>query len=136
MAQSKEIVVDASVVLAVLLNEPEKDRIIKLTEGMDLVAPGCLKWEIGNAFSAMLKKKRLTEQQARKALDIFWIIPIKEVEVILNDALRLCACHDIYAYDAYYLVASKRLSRPLLTLDEKMNVIAKQEGLKVEYFEP
>lgn len=132
MAKAKEIIVDASVVLAVILNEPEKKQIIGITQGRDLVSPGCLKWEIGNAFSAMLKRKRLNREQIQKALDTFSLIPIKEVEVNLSDALRLCGTHSIYAYDAYYMVVSKRLSRPLLTLDDRMSVVAKEEGIKVE----
>lgn len=132
MIKTTEIVVDASVVLAVILNEPEKKEIVEITEGRDLVSPGCLKWEIGNAFSAMLKRKRLNEKQVQKALDTFSVIPIKEAEVNLNDALRLCETHNIYAYDAYYMMVSKRLSRPLLTLDDRMSVVAEEEGIKVE----
>lgn len=132
MTKSKEIVVDASVVLAVILNEPEKEAIIKCTEGRDLISPGCLRWEIGNAFSAMLKRKRLNKTQLQKALDTFSVIPIKEVEVDLNEALRVCGAYNIYAYDAYYMVVSKRQSRLMLTLDNRMAEVAKQEGLKVE----
>ena len=132
MTRSKEIVVDASVVLAVILNEPEKKGIIECTEGRDLISPGCLRWEIGNAFSAMLKRKRLNKPQVQKALDTFAVIPIKEVEVNLNDALTICGAHNIFAYDAYYMVVSKRLSRPMLTLYNRMSEVAKQEGIKVE----
>lgn len=132
MYGAKEIVVDASVVLAVILNEPEKNDIIGITEGKFLVSSGCLKWEIGNAFSAMHKRKRLNEEQVQKALDTFSVIPIKEVEVDLRDALQICVTHNIYAYDAYYMIVSKRLSRPLLTLDYRMSVVAKEEGIKVE----
>lgn len=132
MPKTKEIVVDASVVLAVILNEPEKVGIIRNTEGRDLISPGCLKWEIGNAFSAMLKRKRLDQKQVHKALDTFSVIPIKEVEVNLNEALTLCANHNIYAYDAYYMLVSKRLSRPMLTLDDRMAEVAKFEGIMVE----
>lgn len=132
MTKSKEIVVDASVVLAVILNEPEKESIIKCTEGRDLISPGCLRWEIGNAFSAMLKRKRLNKTQLQKALDTFSVIPIREVEVNLNEALSVCGAYNIYAYDAYYMVVSKRQSRPMLTLDNRMAEVAKQEGLKVE----
>lgn len=132
MAKSKEIVVDASVVLAVILNAPEKEGIIECTEGRDLASPGCLKWEIGNAFSAMLKRKRLNKIQVQQALDTFLAIPIKEVEVNLNEALKICGSWNIYAYDAYYMVVSKRLSRPMLTLDNRMAEVAKQEGIEVE----
>ena len=132
MPKSKEVVVDASIVLAVILNEPEKNDIIQSTEGRDLLSPGCLKWEIGNAFSAMLKRKRLNQKEVQKALNTFSIIPIKEVEVNLSVAITLCGVHGIYAYDAYYMVVSKRLDRPMLTLDDRMSKVAKAEGIKVE----
>jgi predicted nucleic acid-binding protein len=54
------IVVDTSVIIAVISNESQKDRLIELTKGADLVAPPSVHWEIGNAFSAMLKRGRLT----------------------------------------------------------------------------
>ena len=132
MPKSKEIVVDASVVLAVILNEPEKEGIIRNTEGRDLISPGCLMWEVGNAFSAMLKRKRLDQKQVQKALDTFSVIPIKEVEVNLKEALTVCGNHNIYAYDAYYMLVSKRLSRPMLTLDDRMAEVARIEGINVE----
>jgi hypothetical protein len=47
---------DRSTFIAVALNEPEKDRIIQLTEGHDLIAPDVLPFEIGNALTAMMKK--------------------------------------------------------------------------------
>lgn len=132
MKGSKEVVVDASVVLAVILNEPEKKAIIRATEGRDLLSPGCLKWEVGNAFSAMLKRNRLGYKDVQKAIQIFSTIPIKEIEVDLSDALSICASHQIYAYDAFYMAVSKRQSRPMLTLDGRMAEIAQREGINVE----
>jgi hypothetical protein len=41
--------------IAVALNEPEKDLIIRLTEGCDLVAPEVLPFEIGNAATYQYK---------------------------------------------------------------------------------
>ncbi len=132
MVASDEIVVDASVVLAVLLNEPEKVRIVDITRGKSLLSPGCLRWEVGNAFSAMFKRHRLSRSQADEALSDFGSIPIKDVEVDLRRALELCERHGIYAYDAYYLEAARKQSRPLMTLDGEMNKLAKLERIRVE----
>ena len=132
VVKAKEIVVDASVVIAVILNEPEKRRIIEITQGRELVSPGCLKWEVGNAFSAMLKRKRLEENQVQIALDTFSMIPIKEMELNFHDALRLCSVYKIYAYDAYYLMVAKHLSRPMLSLDDRMMAVAREEGINLE----
>ena len=65
-----DLVVDANIFLAVALNEPEKNQIIQLTAGARLIAPEVLLYEIGNALSAMMKRQRLTYQQATKAFSI------------------------------------------------------------------
>ena len=54
-----KLIIDTSVIIAVLANEPIKKKLIKLTKGVELLAPTSVHWEIGNAFSAMLKRKRI-----------------------------------------------------------------------------
>ncbi len=49
---------DTNLFLAVALNEPEKTRIIQLTSNKNAVAPEILPYEIGNALSAMIKRKK------------------------------------------------------------------------------
>ncbi len=129
------MVVDASAVLAVILEEPEKPMLVKETAGATLLAPACLSWEIGNAFSAILKRKRMNLESASKGLSIFELIPIQEMEVSLVEALVLCDRHNIYAYDAYYLQLAKRSSLPLLTLDRRMAEVAQQENIQVKGIE-
>lgn len=63
------IVVDTSVILAVVLNEPSKAELIRLTIGAELIAPLSLHWEIGNALSAMLKRNRVSLDEGRRALE-------------------------------------------------------------------
>jgi len=130
MASGEKIVVDASAVLAVILNEPEKAKIIGLTQGCSLISPGCLRWEIGNAFTVMLKRKRLTLEEAMRGLEIYAMIPIQEMDVSLHDAVQLSSRHNIYAYDAYYLELAKRNTSPLLTLDSRMAQVANDEKIK------
>jgi predicted nucleic acid-binding protein len=48
-----DIVIDTSALIAVIVAEPERDKIIELTTGNTLIGPGSIPWEIGNAFSAM-----------------------------------------------------------------------------------
>ena len=47
------LVVDTSVLLAVVLNEPSKAELVRLTTGAGLIAPLSLHWEFGNALSSM-----------------------------------------------------------------------------------
>lgn len=126
-----EIVVDASVLIAVIVNEAEKDALIVMTSGAELVAPLSVHWEIGNAFSAMLRRKRITLEQALQAIDIYLGIPIRFVEVELVDSLQLADDLNLYAYDAYLVRCAEKYRLPLLTLDAKLVEMAKSKKIQV-----
>jgi predicted nucleic acid-binding protein len=72
-----KIVVDTSVVIAVITNEKHKEQLIVTTKGADLIAPSSLHWEIGNAFSAMFKRGRISLDQAKGAIKSYGDIPIR-----------------------------------------------------------
>lgn len=120
------IVVDTAVIIAVIADEPEKEAIIQLTQGADLIAPSSVHWEIGNAFSAMLKRNRVTLAQARKAIEIYNRIPIRFVEVELERALEIADHLNIYAYNAYLIRCALRYKLPLISLDRNLLNSAKQ----------
>ena len=63
-----QLIVDTSVVIAVLLNEPERDRLLELTLNTEIIVPKSLHWEVGNAFSAMFKRKRLSLKEVQSAI--------------------------------------------------------------------
>lgn len=54
-----DIVIDTSALIAVIVDEPQRTKIIEITSGNTLIGPGSIPWEIGNAFSAMFKQKRV-----------------------------------------------------------------------------
>lgn len=126
-----DIVTDTCVLIAVILNEPEKAAIVKATAGYNLVGPGSIRWEIGNAFSAMLKKNRLSLQAAKKSLAIFDVIPIRYLGVDFVQALKLADDYNIYAYDAYFLDCALRHNKPLMTLDKRLAKCARAIGIDV-----
>jgi predicted nucleic acid-binding protein len=128
-----ELLVDASVLICIILNEPEKKKIISLTEGMELVSPETIPFEIGNAFSRMYKRHRLNEAQIIKGYDLWESLPFRLVKVDITKALKLSCKYNIYAYDAYYLETAHRLRLPLLTLDGSMKNIGKD--MKIDIFE-
>ena len=115
-----------------ILEEPEKAGILEATAGSEAKAPGCLRWEVGNAFSAMVKRGRLAESESIAALKIFETIPVQEVDVDLEGALALAMKHQIYAYDAYYLMAARNHRVALLTLDGRMRDVARIEGINLK----
>ena len=128
-----DIVIDTSALIAVIVGEPERAKIITITAGNSLIGPGSIPWEIGNAFSAMFKQDRLALDDARKGLEIFQSIPIRYVETDLTNALRLSKEINMYAYDAYLLDCAIRYKSPLLTLDSKLKAAA--QSIKIEALE-
>ena len=125
------IIVDASVIIAVIANEPEKAAIISLTEGANILSPLSVHWEIGNAFSAMLKKRRITLKQVQNAIKIYKDIPIRFLDVDIEAALDISAQLNIYAYDAYLIEVAFRHRMPLVTLDKSLAAYAEQKGVNV-----
>lgn len=129
-----EIIADTNIFLAVVLDEPERDNIIAMTGDAGLVAPEILPYELGNAFSAMLKRKQVTADEALAALDMAKKIPVRLVSVDIKAALKLAIAHNIYTYDAYFLHCAASASRPLMTLDKRMKAVATE--LNIELMEP
>jgi predicted nucleic acid-binding protein len=126
-----DIVVDASVIIAVVANEPKKDMLIRLTSGADLIAPHSIHWEIGNAFSAMLKRDRITVELALKALEAYRRIPLRFVDVELERSLEIADTLNIYAYDAYLICCALKYKSPLISLDRGLVEAAKRMKTKV-----
>ena len=125
------IISDTNIFLAVILNEPEKDRIIQITSGIDLSAPEILPYEIGNALSAMLKRGQLGDKEALAAQKATNKIPVRLLAVDIQEALKLAIEFNIYAYDAYFLQCAMALSSPLITLDNRMKKVASELGIEV-----
>jgi len=126
-----DIVIDTSALLAVIVAEPERDRIVKAASGHTLIGPGSIPWEIGNAFSAMIKQRRLGLTEAQHGLEIFHTIPLRLVRVDLNNAISIANQIKLYAYDAYFLDCAVRHSAPLLTLDRGLERAALKLGVKL-----
>lgn len=126
-----DLVVDTSVIIAVIANEPAKAALVAQTQGADLFAPRSMKWEIGNAFSAMLKRGRITLGQAQAAIEVYRQIPLNLVDVDLDQAVELASRLGIYAYDAYIIAAALNHNCPLLSLDSGLKHAAKIAGASV-----
>ena len=124
-----DIVVETSALIAVIVAEPERDRIVEITAGHDLIGPGSIPWEVGNAFSAMLKQSRLALDEVQRGLEIFRSIPLRYVQADLSNSLAIANKTKMYAYDAYFLDCASRHGAPLLSLDRSLNRAAQKLGV-------
>ena len=125
------VTIDTSALIAVIGNENSKQKIIELTEGYYLCAPNSVHWEVGNAFSAMFKRQQTTLELAQQALAIYQKIPIKYIDVPLEKALEISEVQNIYAYDAYLIQCAQQTSTSLLTLDNKLKIVAEKLGVSI-----
>ena len=116
--------VDTSIIIAVVTNEPSKQDIVKATRGAELLAPASLHWEVGNALSAMLRRGRIDATSAKGALAMYREIPLRLIDVDLEEALALVSDAGLYAYDAYMLACARSFRAPLLTLDRRLQSAA------------
>jgi len=122
---ANNVVVGASVLIAVVINEPEKANLVQLTQNVDLIAPHSIHWEIGNAFSAMLKRDRVSLTEALQAIAVYNNILLRTVDIELDEALKLADTLNIYAYDAYLIRCAIKYKAPLLSLDQSLIHAAK-----------
>ncbi len=125
------LVVDTSVIIAVLTSEPERHALIRRTRGAALVAPASVHWEVGNALAAMLKRRRIQPSQIKLVLKAYGRIPIRYVDVDLAVSLDLAAQHGLYAYDAYVIACALAQRCGLLALDRDLLRAAAAAGVKV-----
>jgi len=126
-----EILIDACVIMAVIVKEPERDLVIQLTKDTVMVSPGMVSYEIANALTKMIKKKVIGKESMVNAFGYFKKIPLKTIETDIEKALEIACDFNLYAYDACYLEAAKRLNIPLFTFDENMKRVAKELGVKI-----
>lgn len=125
------LTIDTSAVLAVMLREPSRDRVVAETEEMALLAAPTLPWEVGNALSALFRRKRLDSRAAAEVLSVLERIPIRLADVDLRESVVMAEQHGIDAYDAYVLECARRYRTPLLSLDAAQCAVARAMGIDV-----
>ena len=125
------LVADTSIILSVLTSEPERSRILLLTQNANLIAPASVHWEVGNALSAMIKRGRLTAVQAKAVLRSYEQIPIRFVDVGLTEAIKVAGEQNMYAYDAYLVVCARQQRCKLMSLDKALLRTAESIGVDI-----
>ena len=124
-----DLTVGASVIMAVILNEPSKPKLLETTEGAELLSAPSLPWEIGNALSALFKRRRIDLAQAELALKSYRQIPIRLPPLEIEGSVVLAEQYGVYAYDAYVIECARRYQTSLLSLDRRQCEVARAEGI-------
>jgi len=113
-------VVDASALAALLFGEPEGASVAERLQGVSLIAPALLPFEIANAC---VKKLRRHPDQRDALMTAFGMLDGMEVgivEVDHGEVVGLAERSGLTAYDASYLWLARRTSYELVTLDRRL----------------
>ena len=122
---------DTSAIIAVIANGSERSAIIDRSVGAVLTAPASVHWEVGNAFSAMFRRGRITLAQAMQALRSYERMSFRFADIDLGQSLELSQRLNLYAYDAYVVACALNVRSPLLTLDRQLATAARSVGIRV-----
>ena len=123
--------IDTSAILAVIAEQPEKAELVRLTRGAALVAPPSVHWEVGNALSAMFKRRAIGMDEALTLLESYAEVPIRFIDLALKQAVELSARLNVYAYDAYVIACAVNQRAPILSLDSGLRARARELKLDV-----
>ncbi len=117
------LVVDCSVVAAVLFDEPNRDAAVQALTGKDLFAPELLADEFVSV--AVKKSRHGLGSVAQQALVDFTELELTRCRCDMRAQWRLAIQYDLSAYDAAYLWLAAELGAPLATFDERLGGAAR-----------
>jgi predicted nucleic acid-binding protein len=117
------LVVDCSVVAAVLFDEPSREVAARALSGKDLFAPELLADELVSV--AVKKSRQGLEEVVRQALVDFAQLELTRSRIDVHAQWRLALQYELSAYDAAYLWLAAELGAPLATFDERLGAAAR-----------
>lgn len=121
-------VVDASALGAVLFGEPEADEVAERLRDVLLIAPALLRFEVANICWKKLRRHPEQREELIAAHRFLEQMEIQEVEVRFGKMLDLAEANRMTAYDASYLWLARVLDLELVTLDGRLDELARGRG--------
>jgi predicted nucleic acid-binding protein len=123
-AARRPLVVDCSVLVAMVFNEPARDSATRLLAGHELFAPHLLDHEMVHV--AVKKAADGRREDALFALTEFAVVPIARRHVDTTAQWRTAVQYDLSGYDAAYLQLALDLGAPLATFDQRLGETARR----------
>ncbi len=130
------IVVDTSVTMAWCFDDEgtdQSDAVLDRLRQVEAAVPALWQLEVANVLLVAERRRRITEAQAVRFLDLLLRLPIR-VDISPTDTTAVLAAgrrHNLSAYDAAYLVLAERLAAPLATLDDQLIAACRGAGVRL-----
>lgn len=120
------LVVDSSVLAAILFGEPARvDAEVQL-RGRRLCAPTLVDFEVANIALMKARTRVLTWEEVESALALFATLDLTREQVDPQAMARLAERYRLTAYDAAYLCVAEVSQAPLATFDAALGKAAQQ----------
>jgi predicted nucleic acid-binding protein len=134
-------VLDCSLALAWALPDETSKRAERFLAdvGRDtlLWVPALWWYELANALTMAHRRRRLTESEAMRLIELYSSLPIQTDAHLNPDAVwrlqSLAKEHSLSAYDAAYLELAQRKGIGLATLDKHLTTAARKAGVQVPH---
>jgi predicted nucleic acid-binding protein len=115
------LVVDASVVVKWVVDEPGSDAALAL-RGRDLAAPALLRIEVANVLRTLVARTEVDAGEARELFQLLQGAPLSIVDPdddLERRALELALELGHPVYDCLYLALAERMQRRVITADRR-----------------
>lgn len=119
------LVIDASVISALLFDEPERDQAQAWMQGKQLYAPQLLDYEVANV-AVSKRRKGLPLAAAEIALRHYESADIQLLDPDPAELVGLAERYELSAYDAAYLWLAAEIKAPLATFDRRLGEAARR----------
>lgn len=125
-AHRPRLVVDASVLAAVLYAEPDLEHALIWMSGRALCAPHLVDYELANVALNKVKRRAATLASESATLEALGSLDLARHAVEPGAVFALAAQYGLTAYDAAYLWLAEHLAAPLATLDAALGAAAQR----------
>jgi len=131
----KQVVIDASVALKWFLADEENGQKAMsllsdyVSNELDMLAPSLLQYEVMNGLIIAQKRGRLTEEKILTAIEGFVNLGMKlmDLSFVYPKVLHYCRVYKRSAYDAGYLAVADEAGINLITGDEALYNVVKND---------
>ena len=117
-------VVDASVLGALVFQEPRAEEADAHLQGAELYAPTLLAYELTHIAQKKTRAYPALRGAFQEALESALSLDIQWLDVVHGSVLQLAQQKDITTYDASYLYLARTLGAPLVTFDVQLQAAA------------
>ena len=129
MNKHRQLIIDASCVMAVISDSDEREIVLKKAEGYEILSTECLPYEICNCISKMIKRNMISMEKGLDLFKQFESIDISYITPDFETTLKIAGEEKHYSYDAFYIENALRLGVPVLSLDKGLIAIKKKRGV-------